>query len=62
MKKVFALLAVAGMLTFGANNYANAQEGDSTATEEMVMDSTAAEEVVEEEMAEEPVTEMEAPA
>ena len=56
MKKVFALLAVAGMLTFGANN-AIAQE-DSTATEEVVMDSTATEEVAEE-MAEEPVADVE---
>ena len=58
MKKVFALLAVAGMLTFGANNTIAQEEG--AATEEVVMDSTATEEVAAEpEMAEEPVADVE---
>lgn len=58
MKKVLSLLAVAAMLTFGANKTIAQEEG--VATEEVAMDSTATEEEAPaEEMAEEPVTDVE---
>ena len=58
MKKVFTLLAVAGMLTFGANNNVYAG-GDDAASTEMVADSGNLEqEKVAEDIAEEPVEEV----
>jgi biopolymer transport protein ExbB len=41
MKKLFALLTVAGMLTFGTFNSVYAQEGDETETTEVMADSAA---------------------
>ncbi len=59
MKKVFALLTVAGMLTFGTFNSVYAQDAEEVATEEVVAEG---EEAVEEEApAEEPVVEEAAP-
>ncbi len=54
MKKLFALLAVIGMLTLGASSFAIAQDegADSTVTEETA-DTTAEEEAVVEEAVEE---------
>jgi len=55
MRKFLAVMAVAGVLTFGVTNVVNAQEGEADATEQMVEDSNAtAEEVVAEEPVEEP--------
>ncbi len=44
MKKLFALIAVFGMLTFGASSYVNAQDGDTTTQTETTPDSTVTEE------------------
>lgn len=56
MKKLFALLTVAGLLTFGTFNSVYAQEGE-TATEETTEAAAETEEVAEEPVAEEPVEE-----
>lgn len=42
MRKFLAVLAVAGVLTFGVSNVVNAQEGEAEATEQMVDDSANA--------------------
>ena len=56
MRKFLAVLAVAGLLTFGVTNVVNAQEGEADTTEQMVEDSNATvEEVAVEEPAEKPV-------
>jgi biopolymer transport protein ExbB len=64
MKKVFALLTVAGMLTFGTFNSVYAQDAEEVATEEvMEAEEAAAEEVAEAEAAAAAeVEEVEAPA
>ena len=53
MKKVFALLTVAGMLTFGTFNsvYAQAEPGEETTEESMEAEEAAAEESMEAEVA-----------
>ncbi len=56
MKKLFALLTVAGLLTFGTFNSVYAQEGE-TATEETTEAAAETEEAAEEPVAEEPVEE-----
>ena len=56
MKKLFALVAVTGLLSFGAFNKTFAQEETAADTTEMTTDSAMAEEVVEE--VQEPVKEV----
>jgi biopolymer transport protein ExbB len=51
MKKLFALLAVFGMLTFVASNYVNAQEETADTTVAEAVDTAAVEEVAVEETA-----------
>lgn len=57
MKKLFALLTVAGLLSFGTFNSVYAQDGEATeeaTTEEMVDSNAMAEEAAPEEVVEEP--------
>ncbi len=58
MKKLFALVAVTGLLSFGAFNKTFAQEETAADTTEMTTDSAMAEEVAVEEVTEEPVKEV----
>lgn len=58
MKKLFALVAVTGLLSFGAFNKTFAQEETVADTTEMTNDSAMAEEVAVEEVTEEPVKEV----
>jgi len=60
MRKFLAVLAVAGVLTFGVTNVVNAQD-DST-TQEMAEDTANAAAAVEEEVVEEPAAEEPVPA
>lgn len=58
MKKLFALVAVTGLLSFGAFNNTFAQEDTVGDTTEMTMDSAMTDEVAVEEVTEEPVKEV----
>ncbi|MBR5706132.1 MAG: MotA/TolQ/ExbB proton channel family protein [Bacteroidaceae bacterium] len=63
MKKVFAFVAMLGLLTFGVNQTINAQETEAPATEEVAQDEAAADSIaadaeeVEEVVAEEDIEE-----
>ena len=45
MKKVFAFVAMMGLLTFGVNQTINAQETEAPATEEVAQDEAAADSI-----------------
>ena len=53
MKKVFAFVAMMGLLTFGVNQTINAQETEAPATEEVAQDDSASVAAAEENVVEE---------
>ena len=59
MKKVFAFVAMMGLLTFGVNQTINAQETAAPATEEVAEDNSATDSIAAAEPAEEEVAEVE---
>ena len=59
MKKVFAFVAMMGLLTFGVNQTINAQETAAPAAEEVAEDNSAADSVAAAEPAETEVAEVE---
>ena len=59
MKKVFAFVAMMGLLTFGVNQTINAQETEAPATEEVAQDDSASVAAAEENVVEEAAPEEE---
>ena len=62
MKKVFAFVAMMGLLTFGVNQTINAQEADETAMEQVAQDSAAVDSIAPAQEAAPAVEETVAPA
>ncbi|MBQ0094225.1 MAG: MotA/TolQ/ExbB proton channel family protein [Bacteroidetes bacterium] len=62
MKKVFAFVAMMGLLTFGVNQTINAQEADETAMEQVAQDSAAVDSIAPAQEAAPAVEEAAAPA